>query len=174
MKPEKMNRLLVIIASLLMVIPVCAQTNKKQKEQPFKERVEATKIAYFTDKLELTSQEAQVFWPVYNKWWNEKQEAYDELHKSIDAIIALEEKGNYSDPEMKKLINHYSECLTLESKVFEMYIDEFYKILPTHKVAKIFVAEKGFRDILTKMWRDAKRKDSAPQQKDSPKKPENK
>jgi hypothetical protein len=37
-----------------------------------------------------------------------------------------------------------------------MYIDEFYKILPVEKVAKIFVAEKGFRDILTKMWREKK------------------
>ena len=151
-----MNRFVAVLLSLLIAFPLLGQQNKKQEEKSFREKVEATKVAYFTEKLNLTPQEAQVFWPVYNKWWSERQEAYKKVHESVDAIVKLEEKGGYSDPQMKKLINQYAQNLALEAEIFDMYVDEFYKILPTEKVAKIFVAEKGFRDILTKMWREKK------------------
>ncbi len=152
----KMNRIIVILVSLLVAFPVLGQSHKKGDEKSFRAKVEATKVAYFTEKLDLSAEEAQVFWPVYNKWWSERQEAYRKVHRSIAAIVELEEKGSYTDPQMKKLINEYSRNLALESELFDMYLEEFYKILPTEKVAKIFVAEKGFRDILTKMWRDKK------------------
>mgnify|MGYP003531372575 FL=1 len=63
-----MNRALAILISILIVFPMAGQSQKKQDEKPFREKVEATKVAYFTKKLNLTPEEAQVFWPVYNKW----------------------------------------------------------------------------------------------------------
>lgn len=151
-----MNRVLAILLSIFISAPMLAQPHKKGDDAPFKEKIEATKVAYFTEKIGLTPEEAQVFWPTYNKWWSEKQVAHKELHKSLKAIEDLEAKGNYTAPQMKKLINEYSKNLSMESEIFDMYIEEFYKILPIEKVAKIFVAEKGFRDILTKMWREKK------------------
>lgn len=164
-----MNRVLVLLFSVLLALPAFAQ-NKKQEEKSFKERIEATKVAYFTEKIGLTPEEAQRFWPVYYKFWNEKQDAYKKVRKSIESIIKLDEKGDYSDPEMKKLINQYGDYLSLEGEIFEMYIDEFYKILPTNKVAKIFTAEVGFRKILTDMWKEQKKPKH--DDKGAPKKPE--
>lgn len=166
-----MSRVLVLLFSLLLAVPTFAQ-GKKQEDKSFKERIEATKVAYFTEKIGLTPEEAQRFWPVYYKFWNDKQDAYDKVRKSIEAVIKLDEKGEYSDPEMKKLINQYGDYLKLEGEIFEMYIDEFYKILPTNKVAKIFTAEMGFRRILTNMWKEQKK--SKHDEKGTPKKPEDK
>lgn len=152
----KMNRTLVILISLMLALPMMGQPHRRGDEKSFKAKLEATKVAYFTEKLNLTPEEAQVFWPVYNKWWGERQEANKKVRESMVAIEKLEEKGGYTDPQMKKLIKEYSKNLALESEIFDMYIEEFYKVLPTGKVAKIFVAEKGFRDMLTKMWREKK------------------
>ncbi|MBO5804759.1 MAG: hypothetical protein J6R25_06810 [Bacteroidales bacterium] len=168
-----MNRALVILISILMAFPMTGQPQKKQEERPFREKVEATKVAYFTEKLNLTPEEAQVFWPIYNKWWGERQEANKQVHKAIKDIVALEEMGDYTDPQMKKLIKEYSRALSMESEVFDIYIEEFYKILPMEKVAKIFVAEKGFREILTNMWKEKKHSgkiDEVPSEKQPPRK----
>lgn len=176
MKMKTMNRLLTILLSLLIVVPLFGQNQKRADEKSFKEKVEATKVAYFTEKLNLTPEEAQVFWPVYNKWWEERQEANRKVHESIKKIVALDEKGNYSDPQMKKLIKQYSQNLAMEAELFDIYLDEFYKILPTEKVAKIFVAEKGFRTILTNMWKEKKysgKYDEVPSEKQPPRKPGN-
>ena len=159
-----MNRLVVVLISMMLALPMMGQHHKKGDDKSFKAKLEATKVAYFTEKLNLTPEEAQVFWPVYNKWWGEKQEAYRKVRESMDAIEKLEAKGGYTDPQMKKLIKEYSKNLALESEIFDMYIEEFYKILPTDKVAKIFIAEKGFRNMLTQMWREKKhaRNEKAP------------
>lgn len=164
-----MSRILVLLFSLLLAVPTFAQ-GKKQEDKSFKERIEATKVAYFTEKIGLTPEEAQRFWPIYYKFWNERQDAYNKVRKSIEAVIKLDEEGGYSDPEMKKLINQYGDYLSLEAEIFEMYIDEFYKILPTAKVAKLFTAEVGFRKILTDMWKEQKKPRHDHQ--DAPKKPE--
>lgn len=163
-----MNRFLVCLISILLTFPLLAQ--KKGEKREFEEKIEATKVAYFTEKLELTTEEAQVFWPIYNKWWKDKMEAHHKVYATMQAIVDLDNKGGYTDPQMKKLINEHAKSLSLESQVFEIYLQEFYKVLPTSKVAKIFAAESGFREILMNMWKEQHRKERHSSQKKEDKK----
>ena len=48
--------------------------SQKGNHQQMKERLQAEHIAFLTEKLELTPEEAQVFWPVYNKAKAEQKE----------------------------------------------------------------------------------------------------
>ena len=41
-----------------------------QKRGENKEKIKALKIAYLTEKLDLSSNEAEKFWPIYNKHKN--------------------------------------------------------------------------------------------------------
>src|SRR5687768_7964578 len=57
-----------------------------------KEKIEAMKVGYITQKLDLTSKEAQSFWPVYN-----------EFNAEIDKI-KKERKSKFEDrPEIESL-----------------------------------------------------------------------
>ncbi len=38
------------------------------------EEIEAYKIGFLTQKLDLSPQEAKVFWPIYNNWQKEQAE----------------------------------------------------------------------------------------------------
>lgn len=59
-----MKRILFsVIMTLLVCISVTAQNDKG--------KLEAYKIAYLTNKLNLSPAEAQKFWPVYNKYTSE-------------------------------------------------------------------------------------------------------
>ena len=54
-----MNKITLII-TLLLTMNVVAQSPEKR------ERIKALKVAFITEKLELTESEAQKFWPIYN------------------------------------------------------------------------------------------------------------
>ncbi len=89
------------------------------------EKIQALKIAFITQKLQLTPDEAQKFWPVYNQYDNE-------IHN-----IELDNRDpNVIDKE-EKLLN-----------VRKKYLSSFEKILGPDKTNRLFNAERDFRGIL--------------------------
>ena len=119
-----MKQFLLIIAFFLGSFSLVKAQN--DRENRF-EKVQALKIAFITQKLELTTDEAQKFWPVYNEYRSELQTARKENRQEE---LVLEEK-----------------VLNIRKK----YKAEFKKVLGTdQRVNQIFVAEKNFRDILRK------------------------
>nr|MDQ6889459.1 hypothetical protein [Bacteroidota bacterium] len=91
---------------------------------PRGERVEALKIAFITQKLDLTADEAQKFWPVYNQYENE-----------IRGLQA-NNKGDALENE-EQLLN-----------IRKKYKSSFEKVIGPQKLNKLFNAERDFRSIL--------------------------
>jgi hypothetical protein len=59
----------LLIISLLLGFTIAGMSQDEDKKDGG--RIEALKIAYLTRKLNLTTEEAQKFWPVYNKYADE-------------------------------------------------------------------------------------------------------
>lgn len=96
-------------------------------------KAEAIQIAYLTQELGLTPEEAQKFWPIYNSYKDEIRGA--NVNRKGD-VIAAEEK-----------------VLNIRKK----YRTEFKKVIPDEqRVNKIFSAEKNFRDMLQKELQNRK------------------
>ena len=86
-------------------------------------RLAAYKIAYLTKKLNLSTEEAQKFWPIYN--------AYEaEIRKTRQDARANKEKEIDTEEKLLKIRKHYDE--------------EFSKALSKEKVNAFFRAEKEF------------------------------
>ena len=91
------------------------------------ERLQALKIAYLTKKLDLSPEEAQKFWPIYNK--------YAEEIRNI-RIEQLQKKT----PELE-----------VEDKILgvrKKYNGEFNKALSAEKVDRFFRSEKDFNILI--------------------------
>jgi len=86
-------------------------------------RLEALKIAYLTKKLDLTTEEAQRFWPVYNKYT-------EEIHN----IRREQKEKNLPELEAEDRI------LNVRKK----YNGEFSKALSPQKADNFFRSEKDF------------------------------
>src|SRR5688572_30493116 len=87
-------------ALLFAVTSFCAVA---QPDGNRKEKLDAMKIAFITQELDLTSQEAQTFWPVYNQFDNE----LDALRKARKTALsdARDEFDTMSDAELAKTID---------------------------------------------------------------------
>jgi len=114
-----MKKLLLFLLISLSVSYICAA-------QPGRtEKMEAIFVAYVTKQLNLSSEEAQRFWPVYNDYADEIKKVRQENRNDE---LAFEEKA-----------------LNIRKK----YKPEFKKVLnDEERVNKVFIIDRNFREVL--------------------------
>lgn len=127
--------ILIIVMGFTLSFPVSAQDHRERYEQ-----IEAIKVAFITSKLDLNTEEAQKFWPVYNNYQKELMEL---MKKRRDD----RQKTNI-DPNDK--INadlaYESRMLDLKKKYKKLYL----KAIPPEKILQLYQAEREFREHLIK------------------------
>ncbi|HMZ46244.1 MAG TPA: hypothetical protein PLU36_05525 [Chitinophagaceae bacterium] len=98
-----MKQILILFTFVALSFSSLAQGNKRG------EKVQALKVAYMTQVLKLTPQEAQSFWPVYNTYFEESKKA--RMNNTNDELKYQEEALNIKKkykPEFKKILNDES------------------------------------------------------------------
>lgn len=135
--------------------PEAKDTDTGQTEKhPSRQEIESQKIAFFTQELNLTPQEAEKFWPIYNASWHARGRARKAtMHSLEDLNEALEANPPVSDIRIKELSDTYIESFKKEGELFASYFNDFKKVLPLRKAVKVFSAEEKFRIILIKQLR---------------------
>jgi len=131
------SKLISTVVLALIFISSFAQ-NKITK----KERLEKRK-AFITERLELTSDEAQVFWPIYDQRRLDKQ-------KKIKPLKKANKKGKkkikeMSDDELVSMLKSMMKIRKINLDIDEEYLDKFLQVLPPKKVAKLYHIEKRFK-----------------------------
>jgi hypothetical protein len=148
--------LLLMFALLIQVNPICAQKNHNgngQKSQPSgkREKMEAQRIAFITKELNLTPDEAKVFWPVYNEYDAKRHEMKKSFKKSPD--LHKEEIDKLSEKEASAILDNQ----IIEAQKFldlrKEYHARFKSVLPAVKVLKLYDAEREFQKMLIEKLR---------------------
>ncbi|NEU07765.1 hypothetical protein GZH53_05530 [Flavihumibacter sp. R14] len=124
---------------MVIALPLSAQDKSQRYEQ-----IESLKVAYITQKLDLSTSEAEKFWPVYNNYQQELRVIYKQRREA--------RAKQKADPN-NKLDNE----LDFESRILNIrkkYKDEFSKVLPPDKVLSYFNAEREFREQMIKELKD--------------------
>ena len=133
----------LIAAALMIAGNAYAQTPEKFDEN-WKERIMSEKIAFLTVELNITPEEAQVFWPVYNKVHKELDQARGEIMKSFKELKEATEAGK-SDKELELLLKKHIQAKVRMDELDNSTMDSFKNVLPVEKIAKLYVAEEKFR-----------------------------
>jgi hypothetical protein len=119
-----------------------------------REKIKALKIAYITEQLQLTPEEAQVFWPVYNEFDQKRQELEIEIFGPKDKRpdIAL-----MSDEEVDQFISRHFDKEEQMIDLREEYYKKFKEVLPVKKVFRLFEAEREFKMMLLERLQEGQR-----------------
>ena len=116
-----MKKVYFVIFFLLSCTYICTA----QPPPPNGQRVEAIKVAYITGQLNLSPEEAQRFWPLYNSFSNEVKVA----------------RQMYPNDEIA-----FDEALV---NIRKKYKGEFRRILISDdRVNRVFIIERQFRELL--------------------------
>lgn len=140
-----MKRFLLIAMTTLILAPASALARDwHEGKRDWKEIWKAEKIAFLTSAMDLSSSEAEAFWPLYNQAEREKFETFKAVmaaYKALDDAI----KAGKSDSEVSKLLDSYLETVQKEKRIDAKYAKEYRKVLSEKKVAKLFIGEEQFR-----------------------------
>ncbi|MCE3278552.1 MAG: hypothetical protein K0S44_743 [Bacteroidetes bacterium] len=146
----------IIISLICFSAPSFAQlTTSKNKvaREERRDNIESMKIAFLTKKLDLTPEEAQQFWPVYNQYTDKLQE----LRKK-HRLENKDAKHNFdimTDKEVEQTVDNEMAFRQKEIDIQKDYHSKFKAVLPIKKVAKLYQAEEQFkRVLLDKLKRD--------------------
>ncbi len=113
-------------------------------------RLEAMKIGFITERLNLSSDEAKVFWPVYNKFTDDMKKLRQSSKGKISEEMA--DMPAMTDAEAEKVLNDMVNFKIQEADLLKKYAAEFKKVLPVKKVVLLFKAENDFkRELLKKL-----------------------
>lgn len=130
------------------------QHQQEKKKYPSREELQSQKIAFFTQELDLTPEEAQKFWPVYNEAGKKLQAARKEINMCLKELhTALNSETPASDAEIKLLMGKYFKACEAEIETQSDNFEEIAKVIPVHKAAKTFSLEERFRVMLIKQLR---------------------
>lgn len=136
------NFAIMAVLALLSFSNIQAQPKQKCNWQ---EKMMSEKIAFITMELQLTPEEAQVFWPVYNQINQKNKEAQKAMSKAYRAMVKAMEEGTVSDKELNALLDDYLAAKQAHKEAGKGDADQYRKVLPAKKVAKLYVAEENFR-----------------------------
>ena len=126
------------------------QGNDDKKPRRWNE-IMSQKVAFVTQKLQLTPEEAEKFWPVYNAASEEVWKASKKTLRAIAALVnSTKDDATQSEEEIKKLVANLDNCKINEIKTFNKLFTEISKVLPLKKAAKIYGIEEQFRQHLIK------------------------
>ena len=115
--------LLILTSSFLAKAQENELSEKKQQD------IDALKVAFISRELELTPDEAQKFWPIYNQY----------------------------SKELKSTVREDIDDLEREEKVLNLrkhYREQFIKVIGNQRVKKMYGAENKFRQLLIRTIRN--------------------
>ena len=134
----------------LCFICICAVSLFAQPRDRANAKIEAQKVAYITNRLDLTTEESAKFWPIYNQSQKD-QKAINRKYKSKQRI------ENMSDAELEKqmMSNFKKDQELLDLK--KIYFEKLKKVLSIRKIATLQVAEREFKTTILDMMKERRK-----------------
>ena len=143
------------IITFICISLFCTLTLSAQKKENSGEKIKALKISYLTEQLNLTSKEAEKFWPVYNTYDTKQRSLRNNFRTEIKKAIK-EDVKTVSESDAKNLV---SLKLTTDNKMHEakkIFINDLQKIISNKKIIQLQIAEMEFGRKLMRKYKHKK------------------
>ena len=151
------NYKFLTIAFLFISISTFAQNGPlRERFREKKEQIKSLKVAFITNELSLTPDEAAKFWPLFNAFEDKQQEIRKQKLKGYldradnNTIDKLSEKDASS--MLSQMENTEDELYQLKKK----FVANLKGVLPSTKILKLKKAEEQFSKKLLQQYRDKK------------------
>lgn len=147
----KSNTLLLLI--VLFIAPYgFSQLTEKEKKEARKDKIEQLKIAFITKELDLTTDEAEKFWPVYNEMSNKIDEENKARRKTAKDLKANLE--TLSEEDIKTKTNSVLDADINVAQLKKDYNEKIAVIIGYKKATKLLSLETRFKRELLKTLKD--------------------
>ena len=143
-----MIRKIKILAPLLFLIATLSLSSQERQDW---DKIKSLKIAFITERLNLSPKEAQSFWPIYNEHQSKKEDLFKEERFEIGSEI--KNLDALSDAQASALLIRMQKLEEEKHKVEKTYIDKISKTISAKKTILLMRSEEDFKRQLIKQYR---------------------
>ena len=150
------------IKTILSLLVVFISINAIAQDGPVirkkREQIKALKVAFITSELQLTTDEAEKFWPIYNAY-EEKQ--HDIKKQKLKGYLDRMDDESVDKLAEKDAANILSQMENSEEELYlakKKFTSSLKSIIPATKILKLRKAEEKFNRKLLQQYRDRKRR----------------
>lgn len=154
-----MNTIVKTFAAMVMILFILPNTfgqeSKRAIAQEKKEKIEALKISFITTELELTSEESEKFWPIYNEM-EAKIKAEKRARRTLEKELR-EQHATLSDADNKTKVLAIFESEQKEIAIKRDYFTKIGDKIGYTKSTKLLSLEQKFkRELMSQLGKDRK------------------
>ncbi|MFN3589418.1 MAG: hypothetical protein ACK4UP_08550 [Spirosomataceae bacterium] len=144
---NKINKGFFVFFVLLLTINSFAQRGGQDKS-----KIQSMKIGMITENLNLDSEQAERFWPVYNAYESEKRTIIRQIRQLQKGISSGELAAQAAIDAEEKILKLKKEELSVTSA----YKSKFLQVISTNQYAALIRTERQFHDMLMDRLRETK------------------
>lgn len=141
------RRALVLFTLILTAFGLQAQGQAR-------DRIKTLKVAFITEKIGLTSEEAQAFWPIYNK----HEEALETIRRKerMELRSQISSAESLSESESEALLDKMLALQNERHREEQDFMANIRKVIPAKKALLLIKAEEDFKRQLLQQYRKRK------------------
>lgn len=153
MKRKNLIWLVIGFLSMVMVPAHRVLAQDAQEDAASKQdKIKALELLYISRELDLTSEEAEKFWPVYKKYSKEVNDLIAERKSKVKELKGKPRTDAIAEEALDKELGYERKMLEIKTR----YKQEFMKILPARKVGNIYRSEREFRAMMIRQLKERK------------------
>jgi hypothetical protein len=130
---------IVIFFLIILIYPA----TKSEAQNTNLEKLNNYKIGFFTKRLNLTSEEAEKFWPVYNEYQGQKNLL--QLEKLKLNRTFNQNESTLNDRQLEEIGDKYVDCVVQESALAVTFHKKLKTVLSPAKVIMYYQAENQYK-----------------------------
>ena len=141
-----MKKLITILAFVFFGAAIFAQNPEA------KEKIESARIGFITERLGLTPEQAERFWPLYKEYRTKNVDAatrYRQYRAGVDV-------NELTDDQSQRLVEMELDVKQQRLDLEKEYSKKMLDVISTQQVASLRKAEKDFRGILLRRLQQAR------------------
>ena len=143
-----------LLAFILLITTTVSFSQNGRLLKQKKEQVKSIKVAYITNELNLTPDEATKFWPLYNEFEEKQNQIRREKLKAHLNRIDDSDFDNLSEKEATILLAQMESSEDELHLLRKKFIANLKSVLPATKILKLKKAEDGFNKKLLQQIRE--------------------
>jgi len=143
-----------LLAFILLITTTLSFSQNGRLLKQKKEQVKSIKVAYITNELNLTPDEATKFWPLYNEFEEKQNQIRREKLKAHLNRIDNADFDNLSEKEANTLLAQMESSEDELHLLRKKFTANLKNVLPATKILKLKKAEDGFNKKLLQQIRD--------------------
>lgn len=131
--------------NLIFVLLFCTLSAVAQDQEAMK-KIESARIALITERLSLTPEQAEKFWPLYREYTQQRQT----LRKEFQALRRSSEERQLTDEESKEVLQKGLDLKERQLDLDKDYTDKLGTVITNNQILLLRKAEEDFKQMIIK------------------------